>query len=1003
MMKKLYLFLLVLVTTTATIFAQVRVSGTVTDSDGEGLPGVSILQVGTTVGTTTDINGSYTLNVTNANAVLRFTFVGMKTVEQPLNGRTTVNVTMESESIGLEEVVVTALGIARERKTLTYASQQISSVEISKARDINFMSSLSGKTSGLEIKKAASGAGGSTRTVLRGSKSLQGLSEPLYVIDGVPMVNRKGGQPGMWGGWDEGDGISQINQEDIESISVLKGSNAAVLYGSQGANGVVMINTKKGKAGTTDININSGTMFENVMLYPELQYKYGAINNAKESWSTTPLSKYDDKFVKDFFQTGYNLVNSISISGGTDKTTEYFSYGNTTARGVIPTNKYNKNNITFKQSTKLFKDKVRLSSNVMLANENTENRPPNGYYLNPLTGLYFFPRERDFQSFKENYQVWNDARNMFLQNWFVADHHQSNPYWILYKEPRTDLTKRVIASATVEYDIAKGLKFQTRTSIDYAVKTNEQQHAAGSNATNVSPNGRWYYRKYDDQLLYVDGIFTYNKRFGNISFDGLLGASWQKSVYGLGVSVDNGTNALFYPNEFNFQNLPLNVQVLSTLASRAVKQGAFANLQLGFKDMVFLDLSGRNDWSSTLAGTGNESYFYPSIGLSAILNQMLPLPDLITFSKVRASYTTVANEVPFNRINPMHTVTASGGVSRNTVAPFPDAKPEMLRSLEIGTEWRFFEGRFGFDFTYYNINSQDQFISLPALAGSGYTTYYVNAGEIINKGVELTLDAEPVSTSDFRWNTTFNFARNKNIVSELWPDDPGKRVDLGSSEGYFNYIVAGGSFGDLYGYKFLRNDAGQVILDAKGAPRKTALPELIGSLDPDFTLGWNNNFSYKRFSLGFLINGIFGGNCVSQTESMLDGAGVSKRSGDDRDRGYTVIDAVSEEGGAVTQIDPEKWYRAIGDRNGILEAYVYDRTNIRLTQLALSYDINVRALNLPIKAAAVSIVGQNLFFLYKKAPYDPELTMSTGLGSQSLDNFNVPATRTLGFNIKLNF
>ena len=1001
-MKKLYLFLLVLVTSTATIFAQVRVSGTVTDADGLTLPGVSIVQVGTTVGTTTDVNGNYTLNATSTSAVLRFTFVGMKTVEQPLNGRTTVNVTMESESIGLQEVVVTALGISREKKTLTYASQQVSNAEISKARDINFMSSLSGKTSGLEIKKAASGAGGSTRTVLRGSKSLSGVSEPLYVIDGVPMVNRKGGQAGMWGGWDEGDGISQINSEDIESISVLKGSNAAVLYGSQGANGVVMINTKKGKAGATDISINSGTMFENVLLYPELQYKYGAVNNAKESWSKTPLSNYDDQFVKDFFQSGHTLVNSLSVSGGNDKTTAYFSYGNTTAKGVIPTNKYNKNNVTFKQSTKLLKDKVRIGSSVMLSMENTHNRPANGYYLNSLTGLYFFPREKDFNSYKEEYEIFNEARNLYLQNWFVADHHQSNPYWILYKEPRTDQSKRVIASANAEYDIAKGLKFQTRASIDYAVKTHEQQHAAGSNATNVSTNGRWYYNKFDDQLLYVDGIFTYQNSLGPISFDGLLGASWQKSNYGDGVSVDNGTNALFYANEFNFQNLPTNVQVLSTLAGRAIKQGVFANAQFGFKDMIFLDLSGRNDWSSTLAGTGNESYFYPAIGLSAILSEMLPLPGFITFAKARASYTTVANEVPFNVINPMHSVTASGGVSRNTRAPFTDAKPEMLKSLEIGTDWRFFNGRFGFDFTYYNINSQDQFISLPALAGSGFTNYYVNAGEIINKGIELTVDAYPIM-GDFSWKTAFNFSANKNTVSELWPEDPGKRVDLGSSEGYFNYIVAGGSFGDLYGYKFLRNDAGQIILDAKGKPRKTAEPELLGSLDPDWRLGWNNDISFKQFSLGFLINGVFGGNVVSQTESMLDGAGVSKRSGDDRDKGYTEVNAVNPEGGAVTQIDPESWYRAIGDRNGILEAYVYDRTNVRLTQLSLSYDIDVKKLNLPLKGAMISLVGQNLLFLYKDAPYDPELTMSTGLGSQSLDNFNVPSTRTLGFNIKLNF
>ncbi len=1001
MKKKMFLMMIVLVTSFASLLAQVRVSGTVTDADGVALPGVAIIQVGTTVGTTSDLDGNYALNVSSANATLQFSFVGMTTVTEPLNGRTTVNVTMQSESIGLDEVVVTALGIARERKTLTYASQQVSSAEILKARDINFMSSLSGKTSGLEIKKAASGAGGSTRTVLRGNKSLSGVSEPLYVIDGVPMVNRKGGQAGMWGGWDEGDGISQINPEDIESISVLKGSNAAVLYGSQGANGVVMINTKKGKAGTTDISINSGTMFESVLVYPELQYKYGAIGNTKESWSTTPLSNYDDKFVKDFFQLGNNLVNSISISGGTDKTTAYFSYGNTSAKGIIPSNTYSKHNVTFKQMTKLFKDKVRISSNVMLSNETTKNRMPNGYYLNPLTGLYFFPRERNFNDYK-TYEVFNEARNIWLQNWFVADHHQSNPFWIINKQPREDLAKRAIASATIEYDIAKNLKFQTRASIDYAVKSHEQQHAAGSNATNVSTNGRWYFRKFDDQLLYTDGIFTYQNKFGAFSFDGLAGASYQKTLYGNGVSVDNGTNALFYANEFNFQNLPTNVQVLSTLSSRAVKQGVFANAQLGFREMIFLDLSGRNDWSSTLAGTGNESYFYPAIGLSAIISQMIALPDFITFAKARASYTTVANEVPFNVINPMHSVTASGGVSRNTRAPFTDAKPEMLRSLEIGTDWRFLDGRLGFDFTYYNINSQDQFISLPALVGSGYSTYYVNAGEIINKGIELTLDAEPIS-GEFRWNTAFNFSANKNTVTELIPDDAKKRIDLGSSEGYYNYIVAGGSFGDLYGYKFLRNDNGQIILDDKGKPRKTVEPELLGSLDPDWRLGWNNSFSYKNLSLGFLINGVFGGNCVSQTESMLDGAGVSKRSGDDRDQGYTAVNAISAEGNPVTEIDPETWYRAIGDRNGILEAYVYDRTNIRLTQLSLSYDFDVRKLNLPVKALGVSIVGQNLFFLYKQAPYDPELTMSAGLGSQSLDNFNIPATRTLGFNIKLNF
>jgi len=985
-------------------FAQKTITGKVISSeDGLGMVGVPVVVKGTTIGTATDIDGAFTLNVPADATTIVVSFIGFKTVELPLGTQTSFEVTMTPDVLTLGDVVVTALGIQRDKKTLTYASQQVSGAEMMKAKDINFMNSLSGKTAGLEIKKAASGAGGSTRTVLRGSKSLSGLSEPLYVIDGVPMVNRKGSQAGMWGGVDEGDGLSQLNPEDIESVSVLKGSNAAVLYGSQGANGVVMITTKKGKEGAVNVNLSSATIFESVLTWPELQYNYGAIGNAKESWSKTPLSSYDDKFVKDFFQTGYNLVNNISISGGNNRTTAYFSYANTSARGVIPTNTYDKNNVTFKQSTKLFNDKVKISSNIMLTSERSFNRPANGYYLNTLTGLYFFPRQKDFNTYKNEYQIFNTGRNLYLQNWFVEDHHQSNPYWILNNEPKEDLGKRAIASTNVEWEIAKGFKFQARANYDYADKSYEQKHMAGSNATNVSANGRWAYKKYTDWLAYVDGIFTYNNYFGDFSVNALAGGSFQQTRYGDGVSVDNGTNSLMYPNEFYFQNIPSNVVISSTLASKVIKQGVFANAQLGFKEMIFLDLSGRNDWSSTLAGTGNDSYFYPAIGLSGVLSQMLPLPEFVSFAKVRGSYTTVANEVPFNVIFPTHSINVSGGVDRNTRAPFADAKPEMLRSLEIGTDWRFLEGKLGFDFTYYNINSQDQFIELPALAGSGYTTYYVNAGEIINKGIELTVDAEPVTKGDFSWKTALNFAKNKNTVTELIPEDPGKRIDLGSSEGYYNYIVAGGSFGDLYGYKFLRDDQGRIVLDALNKPRKTALPEKVGSVDPDFTLGWNNNFAYKQFSLSFLVNSVFGGDAISQTESMLDGAGVSKRSGDARDAGYVEINGVSPTGTAVTQVDPEAWYRAIGDRNGIIEAYVYDRTNVRLTQLALTYDLDVKALNLPIKSASVSLVGQNLLFLYKNAPYDPELTMSTGLGSQSLDNFNVPSTRTYGFNIKVNF
>ena len=1001
MKKRLYLILIVLFASFSGVMAQVKVSGTITDPDGVSMPGVSVVQKGTTNGTTTDANGKYTLSVSSASAVLQFSFVGMAPKSEAINGRSVLNVRMAAESVGISEVVVTALGIQRERKTLTYASQQVSGDEMMKAKDPNFMNALNGKTAGLDIKESASGTGGSTRVVLRGDKSISGLSNPLIVIDGVPMVNNTQGGAGMWGGTDGGDGLSQVNPDDIESISILKGSNAAVLYGSQGANGVILIVTKKGKAGQTQVTFSTSTIFESVSNLPKLQFEYGSGGNGENSWSKTK-GTYASNFVKNFFQVGDNLINSVTVSGGNDRTTAYFSYSNTTAQGITPNNDYGKNNVTFRSTTKL-NDKLSISTNVMLTAEQSNNRPANGYYLNPLTGLYLFPRDLDFNSYKQNYQVFDKGRNMYLQNWFENNDKQSNPYWIINNEPKIDITKRAIASVSLDYDISKHLKFKARGNYDYAVKSYEERDLAGSDATNVGKNGAWSYRKYDDNLQYVDGLFTYDNKFGKFSVNAVAGGSYQQTTYGKGVSVGTGTNILLYPNEFNFQNLPTNVQVQSTLASREIKEGLFANAQIGYRDMIFLDLSGRNDWASTLALTGNDSYFYPAIGISGIISQMATLPDYISFAKIRASHTTVGNEVPFNVVNPQNSISGGGGINLNTQTPFQDLKPEMLTSDEIGTEWRFLQGRAGFDFTYYSIVSTNQFISLPAPSGSSYTTYYINAGKITNKGVELTIDAEPVKTAHFSWKTNLNYSFNRNKVVSLAPQFNGLQIDLGSGEGYNNYITAGGSFGDLYVLPFARNAAGQIILDpTKGTPTTVAIPVKKGNLEPKFSLGWNNNLEYKDFSLSFLINAKIGGQVFSHTEAMLDGYGVSQRTGQARDKGYMSINAIQGTT-AVTQIDPATFYTTVGGRNGIMEPYIYDRTNIRLSQLALNYKINVQKLKLPIKSATFSLVGRNLFFFYKAAPYDPELVMSTGLGNQSLDNFNLPATRTYGFNLKISF
>lgn len=974
------------------------VKGKVTDENGNPISGVSVIVKGTHIGIVTDLEGSFNLEAPLDARYLVFSYIGMISKEEILKDKTEVNVTLVDENFDVDEVVVSALGIKRAEKTLTYSTQTLNEIEISRSKDINFINALSGKISGIEINKSAAGAGGSSKILLRGNKSLSTSSEPLFVIDGIPMSNNKGDQLGMWGGNDGGDGLSQINPEDIESISVLKGANAAALYGSQGANGVVVITTKKGEEGRVKISLASGISFETIQKTPELQFRYGSVDGSMESWSYQK-GNYNSDFVNDFFDTGVTTVNSMALSGGNDRVTAYFSYTNTSTRGIVPKNEYQRNNFTFKQTMKLFDNKLLVGSNILLSDEGTSNKNTAGYYLNPISGLYFFPRDQDFSNYAENYQVFDPTRNMYLQNWFVNDHFQSNPNWIINNEKKDDQIKRLIASTFSDYKISNKLKIQFRLSYDYAVKSYEQKNKAGSNAVNVHPNGSWSYQKFTDQLIYSDAILTYHDQFGSFSLNAIGGTSYQKSKYGIGVSVNTGLEGLRYPNEFNFQNIEKNVMVYSIYGSSLIKEAVFSNIQLGYKEMLFFDFSGRNDWASSLYGTGNDSYFYPSLGLTGLISEMIKFPEKISFAKLRGSYSMVANEVPFNKVSPNNTYTATG-VNLNTTKPFTNLKPEMLYSIEVGADLRFFNGRLGCDFTYYHIDSRDQFISLPAPSGSGYTQYFVNAGQIINSGSELSIVAELIKTKNFRWTSNLNYSQNKNKIISLHPDLKNP-ISLKDDEGYQLIIKEGGSFGDLYVYKFLRNEQGRIILDSKGNIQRTQQKEYIGNSNPKWSMGLNNKFSFKKLTLAFLANGKFGGKVISQTEAMLDSYGVSQRTADARDHGGVTIDATMPDGTLVSKMDVRLYYSSIGERNGIKEPYTYNRTNIRLAQLSLSYDFHFQPTS--IKQATISLFAQNLFFLYKDAPFDPEITMNTLLMDQALDNFVLPSTRTLGINFKITF
>ena len=1008
-MRQFRLFIALLLITSV-VNAQTRpLTGSVTDSKSSvGIPSATISVTGKSIKTVTGTDGTFSFKVPVGNISIEVTSVGhaSKTFLVATD-KSDLSIVLEPTSGDMTEVVVTALGIKRDKKALTYASQLVTGDDIRKASNNNFMEALSGKAAGIDIRVSNSGAGGSTKAVLRGNKSLLGMSEALYVIDGVPMVNNKGGQPGSYGGSDQGDGLSAVNPEDIESINILRGANAAILYGSQGANGVILITTKKGKSGKAAVNLSSSTIFENVSNLPEFQYDYGAQGSSVYNWSTTKGS-YQKGYINDFFQTGINTTNSVSISGGSDKTTAYFSYSNTSAKGVMPTNTYGKNNFSFNQSTKLLNDKLTVSSSVMFASELSNNRPGAGYYNNPLTGLYLFARQLDFADYKKNYRVFDKDRNLYKMNWYSNEEKQNNPFWELNSNTKFAKTNRVIASVKASYDLTSHLKFEARANIDYSDKIFDNRFLAGGNSVSVSSNGAWAYSKYTDQAIYSDGILNYNNTFGNLNVSAIAGASYQKNTFNDGMNVSNGgaQYTLQYPNFFTFANMPYQV-VFNQTINNSLKQGVFANLTLGYKDMLFLDLAGRNDWASTLALTGNQSYLYPSAGVSAIISQMVKLPEAISFFKIRASLSQTANEVPFNVVNPMNSVssagdpTGNGSISYNTQVPFRTLKPEKIVSNEYGAEMRFLNGKFGIEFTYYNDLSTNQFLTLPAPSGSGYTSYYVNAGKITNKGFELTLNADVLKSSDFQWKTSVNFSQNKNKIVELIASNPNYQVG-GDDEGFASIIKAGGSFNDVWIYKFAKNATGQIILDANGVPTKAATQEKVGNVNPDFLLGWNNTASYKNFFLSVLVSGKFGGVAFSKTEAFLDSYGASKRSADARASSTMPIDAV-QGSGKVTTIDPVIYYSSIGDRNKIMEPYIYSRTNVRLAQFVLGYNLKIGNPNSIVKAAAVSLIGRNLFFFFKKAPYDPEQAMSTRNSMQSNDVFGVPSTRSYGINFKVTF
>lgn len=999
-------------------FNQEAIKGVVRDSSGTTLPGVSVQVKGTKIATQTTINGQFGVAAKQGD-VLVFSYIGYEQKEVTVGAGSTLDVVLKSSSQQLNTVVVTALGIKRTEKSLTYATQTVSNKDLTTVKTDNLVNALNGKVAGLTVSPSASGVGGSAKVILRGNKSFAGNNQPLYVIDGVPMTNssNSNGQPNnTYGGStnvDGGDGISNLNPDDIESMTVLKGSSASALYGSDAANGVIVITTKKGKAGKAVINYTSSFQTDNIAYKPEFQNDYGRTTPTSQDSYGAKINGPAQDNLSAFYQTGTNWTNSVNLSAGNETAQTYISYANTTARGIQPGNKLERNNFNLRETAKFLNNKLTVDGNVNYIAQKINNTPGLGLYFNPLTGLYLFPRGADITPYKDQYEL-GDQTGYKRQNWVIDQDIQQNPWWITNRNLNISQRNRILLNGSVKYEFNKWINIQVRGNLDRSADSYEQDLYSGTQAVLSKPNGQFILNNQTVEQKYGDFIAALTlPSSSDFKLDGILGVSARDNVTtGTALGAGQGLNI---PNLFIAQNTiinttqaggPATTSLSNTLTLPAYKnqqQAIFANANLAYKDWAFLTVTGRKEWSSNLAFASTNSYFYPSVGLTVLLNQALHLPDVISYAKVRGSYAEVGNAVPQYRTNPVNYLDASGSVVLNTSFPFATLKPERTKTWEAGTDLRFFNNKLSASFTWYKSNTYNQFIALQPSATTTYNPGYINAGNVLNKGIEFTLGYEAIKTSSFEWNTSINGSQNKNKVIDVDAKDNLNLVVLtaANNNSYESVIAKGGSYGDIYGVTLQHDAQGRVIIGSNGTPLVNTGFNYVGNPTPKFQLGWSNSFTYKNITLSFLVDGKFGGQVMSITQAVMDQYGVSKVSGDARNAGGVKINGVDEKGNAVSSVDAQKWYTAIGGRSGASGEYIYSATVVRLREAALGYTFPIK--NSGIKNLRVSATGRNLLYFYKKAPYDPETTLSSGNGLSGVDVFNQPATRSLGLNLNVTF
>ena len=1000
--------------------APVSVSGKILDAAGSPIVGASILVQGTTVGVSSDIDGTFTLQVPApaSDRSLEISFIGYTPVTVAVANRTYFEIRLEESASQIESVVVTALGIKRSEKAVAYNVQQVKTEDLTTVKDANFINSLSGKVAGVTINASSSGVGGATKVVLRGNKSISQSSNALYVIDGIPMYNFGGGGGTEFDSRGATESIADLNPEDIESMSVLTGAAAAALYGSEAANGAIMITTKKGEAGALKVTLSSNTEFLDPFVQPEFQNRYGTGLNGQRSGSNiyswgerlNAASRYGYT-PDDFFETGHVYTNAFTLSGGTDRNQTYFSAAAVNSDGIIPNNEYDRYNFTFRNTSYFLNDKLRLDASASYIYQQDQNMTNQGVYSNPLVPAYLFPRGENFDLYRR-FERYNEGTKLMEQFWSSdmegGDLRMQNPYWIAYRNLRNTDKKRYMLSFSASYDILPWLNVSGRVRIDNMNSLYTQKLYASSNTTITDGGKNGHYteaRAYNTQT-YGDVMVNINKTFGD---DWSLNAN-------IGASINNiKTDELSYRGPIQENGLPnvFNVFDLDDTKKRAEKTGwhdqtqsLFASVEVGWRQMLYLTVTGRNDWASQLANSPSSSFFYPSVGLSWVPTSTWDLGEALSYLKIRGSIASVGMPFPRHLTIPTYEYDATNRVWKDkTHYPIGDLKPERTTTYEVGLDARLWQ-RISLSASWYQADTKNQTFDPSLPPSSSYTTIYLQTGHVRNTGVELSAGYDN-QWRDFRWATNFTYSWNRNEIIELAANavNPvtGEPLNLNKLDikglGKAKYILKeGGTLGDLYTTSDLRfNDNGYIEVDKNGNLLLTDEGDdiYLGSVFPDHNLAWRNDFSWKGINLGVLFTARIGGICYSATQANMDLYGVSEASAAARDAGGVWINGRE-------LVDAQKWYQAIGSQSGLPQYYTYSATNIRLQELSLGYTLPAKWFRDKMRMT-VSFVGRNLWMIYCKAPFDPEAIASTGNNYQGIDYFMVPSLRSLGFSLRVTF